>query len=85
MNAVRHFTLECFYYLGALERFRTEAAEGLKEAHDRGSVYAATTLRIGLANAVWLLGDDPAGRSRRRGRRWPPGRRRAITSSTGTS
>jgi hypothetical protein len=60
LNAVRHFTLECFYYLGALERFRAEAAEGLKEAHDRGSVYAATTLRIGLANAVWLLGDDPA-------------------------
>jgi len=60
LNAVRHFTLECFYYLGALERFRSEAAEGLKEAHDRGSVYAATTLRIGLANAVWLLGDDPA-------------------------
>ena len=59
LNAVRHFTLECFYYLGALERFRTEAAEGLKEAHDRGSVYASTTLRIGLANVVWLLGDDP--------------------------
>ncbi len=60
LNAVRHFTLECFYYLGALERFRAEAAEGLKEANDRGSVYAATTLRIGLANAVWLLGDEPA-------------------------
>jgi eukaryotic-like serine/threonine-protein kinase len=64
LNAVRHFTLECFYYLGALERFRVSAAEGLKEANDRGSVYAATTLRIGLANAVWLLGDDPA-RARR--------------------
>jgi eukaryotic-like serine/threonine-protein kinase len=64
LNAVRHFTLECFYYLGALERFRTEATEGLKEANDRGSVYAATTLRIGLCNAVWLLGDDPA-RARR--------------------
>jgi tetratricopeptide (TPR) repeat protein len=60
LNAVRHFTLECFYYLGALERFRAEATEGLKEANDRGSVYAATTLRIGLANAVWLLADDPA-------------------------
>jgi tetratricopeptide (TPR) repeat protein len=64
LNAVRHFTLECFYYLGALERFRTEATEGLKEANDRGSVYAATTLRIGLCNAVWLLGDEPA-RARR--------------------
>ncbi|MES1206426.1 MAG: AAA family ATPase [Pseudomonadota bacterium] len=67
LNAVRHFTLECFYYLGALERFRISAAEGLKEANDRGSVYAATTLRIGLANAVWLLGDDAA-RARREAR-----------------
>ncbi|HVZ87780.1 MAG TPA: AAA family ATPase, partial [Polyangia bacterium] len=64
LNAVRHFTLECLYYLGALDRFRQSAAEGLKEARDRGSVYASTTLRIGLANAVWLLGDDPA-RARR--------------------
>ncbi len=67
LNAVRHFRLECFYYLGALERFRVSAADGLKEANDRGSVYAATTLRIGLANAVWLLSDDPA-RARREAR-----------------
>jgi hypothetical protein len=60
LNAVRHFTLECFYYLGELGRFRASAVEGLKEANDRGSVYAATTLRIGLANAAWLLGDEPA-------------------------
>jgi tetratricopeptide (TPR) repeat protein len=59
LNAVRHFTLECFYYLGELSQFRASAVEGLKEANDRGSVYAATTLRIGLANAVWLLGDEP--------------------------
>ncbi|HXJ18801.1 MAG TPA: protein kinase [Polyangia bacterium] len=67
LNAVRHFTLECFYYLGALERFRDCSAEGLKEAHDRGSVYAATTLRTGLGNAVWLLGDEPE-RARREAR-----------------
>jgi eukaryotic-like serine/threonine-protein kinase len=59
LNAVRHFTLECFYYLGELERFRASAVEGLKEANDRGSVYASTTLRIGLANAVSLIGDEP--------------------------
>jgi len=59
LNAVRHFTLECFYYLGELERFRASAIEGLKEANDRGSVYASTTLRIGLANAVSLIGDEP--------------------------
>jgi len=47
------------YYLGELARFEARAAEGLKEAEDRGSVYAATTLRTGLANVVWLLRDDP--------------------------
>ncbi|HLK92138.1 MAG TPA: protein kinase [Polyangia bacterium] len=67
LNAVRQFTLECFYYLGDLDRFRAEAADGLKEAKDRGSVYAATTLRIGLSNALWLLSDDPA-RARREAR-----------------
>jgi hypothetical protein len=60
INAVRHFTLECCYYLGDLARFRTATLEGLKEATDRGSVYATTTLRTGLANAIWLLRDEPA-------------------------
>ena len=60
LNAARQFSLECLYYLGELTRFRAAAAEGLREAHDRGSVYATTTLRTGVANAVWLLDDDPA-------------------------
>jgi hypothetical protein len=59
-NAVRHFMLECCWYIGDLARFRTATLEGLKEATDRGSVYATTTLRTGLANAIWLLRDEPA-------------------------
>jgi eukaryotic-like serine/threonine-protein kinase len=59
LNAARHFALECLYYLGDLERFQSSAAEGLREANDRGSVYAATTLRTGVGNAVWLIKDDP--------------------------
>jgi hypothetical protein len=59
LNAARHFTLECLYYLGELPKFRVLAVEGVREARDRGSVYAATTLRTGLANAVWLMEDDP--------------------------
>ena len=47
------------YYLGQLSGFRTATVEGLKEASDRGSVYATTTLRTGLANAIWLLRDEP--------------------------
>ena len=60
LTAVRHFMLECCWYLGELARFRTATLEGLKEATDRGSVYATTTLRTGLANAIWLLRDEPA-------------------------
>ncbi|HVR04249.1 MAG TPA: ATP-binding protein, partial [Polyangia bacterium] len=60
LNAARQFSLECLYYLGELPRFRISAAEGLREANDRGSVYATTTLRTGLANAAWLLDDEPA-------------------------
>jgi len=60
LDAARHFAVECLYYLGELGRFRSAAAEGLRQANERGSVYAATTLRTGLANAVWLLDDDPA-------------------------
>jgi hypothetical protein len=60
LDAVRQFTLECCYYLGELQRYRVATADGLKEAKDRGSVYVTTTLRTGLANAIWLLRDEPA-------------------------
>ena len=63
LSAVRQYSLECLYYLGELPRFETATTDGIKEAHDRGSLYAATTLRTGLTNAVWLLRDEP-GRAR---------------------
>jgi tetratricopeptide (TPR) repeat protein len=60
LNAVRQFSLECLYYLGEFARFRAQAGEALREATDRGSVYATTTFRTGLTNVTWLLDDDPA-------------------------
>jgi tetratricopeptide (TPR) repeat protein len=60
LNAVRQFSLECLYYLGEFSRFRAQASEALREATDRGSVYATTTFRTGLTNVTWLLDDDPA-------------------------
>ena len=63
LSAVRQYSLECLYYLGELPRFESATTDGIKEAHDRGSLYAATTLRTGLTNAVWLLRDEP-GRAR---------------------
>jgi len=59
LAAVRQYSLECLYYLGELSRFESATTEGIKEAQDRGSLYAATTLRTGLTNAVWLLRDEP--------------------------
>lgn len=59
LAAGRQYSLECLYYLGELPRFESATAEGIKEAQDRGSLYAATTLRTGLTNAVWLLRDEP--------------------------
>jgi len=59
LAAVRQYSLECLYYLGELPRFESATTEGIKEAQDRGSLYAATTLRTGLTNAVWLLRDEP--------------------------
>jgi hypothetical protein len=64
LNAARQFSLECLYYLGELPRFRAASVEGLRAAKDRGSVYATTTLRTGVANVAWLLDDDGAARAR---------------------
>ena len=86
LNAVRHFTLECFYYLGALERFRAVGGRGAE-----GSARARLGLRRDHACAsAWptpcgCWATIRRGRGTRRARRWPPGRRRATTSSTGTS
>ena len=59
LAAVRQYSLECLYYLGELPRFESGTSEGIREAHDRGSLYAATTLRTGVTNTLWLLRDEP--------------------------
>jgi hypothetical protein len=64
LDTVRQFLMEDLYYLGDLVSFQRLISTGLRQATDRGSLYAATNFRTGLANFVWLMRDDPA-RSRR--------------------
>jgi hypothetical protein len=64
LDTIRQFLMEDLYYLGDLVSFQRLISTGLRQATDRGSLYAATNFRTGLANFVWLMRDDPA-RSRR--------------------
>jgi eukaryotic-like serine/threonine-protein kinase len=58
-DAARQFWTECSFYLGDLSALRETVISGLREARDRSAMYTATNLRIGLANAVWLIDDAP--------------------------
>ena len=60
LDTARQFLMEDLYYLGDLVSFQRLIATGLRQATDRGSLYAATNFRTGLANFVWLMRDDPA-------------------------
>jgi hypothetical protein len=58
-DAARQFWSECVFYLGDLPALRETVLSGLREASDRAAIYTATNLRSGLANAVWLIDDEP--------------------------
>jgi hypothetical protein len=60
LDTVRQFLMEDLYYLGDLVAFQRLIESGLRQAVDRGSLYAATNLRTGLANSLWLMRDDAA-------------------------
>ncbi len=64
LDATRTFWIECAFYAGDLNGFARSIAHGIKEATDRGSLYLITNLQTGLANAAWLLADDPDGAER---------------------
>jgi hypothetical protein len=61
LDTVQFFTLNCLAYLGELAELCKRAPAYLHTATERGDVYGAVNLRIGLANIVWLVRDDPQG------------------------
>ncbi len=47
------------YYLGELRELAEHVRYRLAEARQRGDLYTAANLRVGLPNIVWLCADDP--------------------------
>ena len=46
-------------YLGRIADLSLKVPLAVKEARDRGDVFAATSLRLGLPNMIWLAADRP--------------------------
>jgi tetratricopeptide (TPR) repeat protein len=52
------FSLNCLAQLGEVARAARELPKALREADQRGDLYTAVNLRVGLGNLVWLAADD---------------------------
>jgi hypothetical protein len=63
IDSVGVFQLGCLYSTGRIKEMARRHPELLREALQRGDIYAATNYRAGTCNAVWLAADDP-GRAR---------------------
>lgn len=53
------FFLWSLTYLGELRRMRELITRLIREAEEYGNRYAATNMRTGSLNFIWLMGDDP--------------------------
>jgi serine/threonine protein kinase/tetratricopeptide (TPR) repeat protein len=63
--SMRWFSLWGQSYLGRMAELSERVPERLREAEERGDLYAAMCHSSGLANLVWLAADEP-GEARRR-------------------
>jgi hypothetical protein len=52
--------VQSLFYLGDLKELARRASSHLREALDRGDLYAAVILRSGHGSTSWLIADDPA-------------------------
>jgi len=55
------FTTASLVQLGEIGRVVRETPKAVREARQRGDLYAAVNLRIDVANIAWLAADDPDG------------------------
>jgi serine/threonine protein kinase len=55
----RMFRTQALAFAGDYAELRRVQEDGLADAAARGDVYASVTLRIGMANLVWLMEDRP--------------------------
>ena len=60
ISSAQFFSLQALVQLGELRELARRVPAALREATDRGDLYAAVNLRIGYLNLVWLVADDIA-------------------------
>jgi tetratricopeptide (TPR) repeat protein len=58
LDTVEIFSTSALVQLGQLSRVALETPKALREARQRGDLFAAVNLRIGLPNVAWLAVDD---------------------------
>jgi tetratricopeptide (TPR) repeat protein len=58
LDSVQLFLIWCLFYLGRFAETSRRVPQLVAAALDRGDLYAATNLRLGLINATWLVHDD---------------------------
>jgi hypothetical protein len=64
INTTRFFGLYSLFYLGELRELGARVPALLRDAEQRGDLYAATNFRVGVPNASWLArGDVPGARA----------------------
>ncbi len=59
LDSLRRMMLNAFAWLGELKTLSARVPALLAEAIDRGNLYAATNVRLGVMNLAWLVGDRP--------------------------
>ncbi len=59
-DTVQFFICYSLFYLGELDELASLTPALLRIASERGDLYAATNLRVGISNAAWLVRDEPA-------------------------
>lgn len=64
VDNARYFSLCARYFLGEIKEISRRFPELMKDAHDRGDLYAGTMLNCFFAHLVFLAADDPAAASR---------------------
>jgi hypothetical protein len=58
IDTAHRFTLTCLFYLGEFAELSHRLPILLREAQERGDIYALTSLRTGFHVAAWLAHDD---------------------------
>jgi hypothetical protein len=58
LDVIRDFEMELLGWMGRLEELTRGVTAGIHDAEDRGDLFFANSMRIGLSNLIWLKSDE---------------------------